>query len=467
MKRNITKTTLAAVLLFTGALHMQAQNKQPRTFSGRNPKTGVVRCASVEYGSYLEEGNTELTTKNANFENWISQKIEERKLQRNGATTNEVITIPVVVHVIHNGDAVGSGENILDGQVISQITVLNQDFRKMAGTPGENTDDVGADTQIEFCLAQVKPDGTPFNGIDRVDMGQTNWATFDDINLSLKPATIWDPEQYFNIWVVRFTTSASAELNGILGYAQFPEGSTLSGVPTDPQATATSDGVVIGYRYFGSSAVFPDGDYATALGYDRGRTTTHEVGHALGLRHIWGDGGNQSAGTTNCNATDYCDDTPYAKWDNWDCNAAYDTCPAKAGNDMTNNYMDYTNDTCMNIFTQDQMTRMRTVLENAERRAGLLTSTVCQQVVATPEFKLLQGINLYPNPTQGVLTIATQDSQLPDSYVIYNSLGQTIANVAVKGAANLTVDTSAYSNGVYFIKVDKGNATKTLKFIKN
>lgn len=464
MKKTINKkTTLIAILLALGTLQLHAQTA-PKTFRSVNPNNGMVRCTSVEYDEYLTEKNPNLSADRAQFEKLLAAKIAENKAMRlqSPDEANAVLTIPVVIHIIHNGDAVGTSENIKEGQALSQITVLNQDYRRMVGTPGFNDLEVGADTEIQFCLAQVKPDGSATTGIDRVNMNQVSWTSFDQINTVLKPQTIWDPEQYFNIWVVNF----GGDLSDILGYAQFPSSSGLNGINADGGG-ADSDGVVIGYRYFGSKDVFAGGTYATALGYDKGRTATHEVGHALGLRHIWGDGGSQQAGFTDCNATDYCNDTPFAGWENYDCEGAYDSCPLKTGSDMTNNYMDYTNDACMDVFTKNQKTRMKTVLQNSDRRKNLVTSNVCQVVAGAEEFNLLNGINLYPNPAQTVLNIAVENNELPDSFVIYNSLGQTITTVKVNGSANLVVNTSAYSNGVYFIKIDKGTATKTLKFIKN
>lgn len=128
--------------------------------------------------------------------------------------------------------------------------------------------------------------------------------------------------------------------------------------------------------------------------------------------------------------------------------------------------MDYTDDSCMNIFTQDQKERMIVIMNNAPRRASLLTSMACQPVAATDSFKL-QGINLYPNPATTVINIKVTGNDLPDSYTIYNSLWQTVAAAKIANNANLAINTAAYSNGIYFVKIDKGNQSKTLKFIKN
>ncbi|RZJ73158.1 MAG: T9SS type A sorting domain-containing protein [Flavobacterium sp.] len=465
MKKTIfSRTALFAVLLSICSLAGFAQNT-PKAFGKTltaNPENGKVRCVTTEYEEYLKQQFPNRET-SEQFEAWLAPKIRAMQAQRLASpqSTNIVITIPVVVHVIHNGDAVGANENIADGQVISQITVLNQDFRRMEGTPGENSDPVGADVEIEFCLAKRDPEGNATNGINRVNLQLSSYDDELTIETYLKPSTQWDPDQYLNIWVCNF----GGDMSDILGYAQFPSGSGLNGINNNGGLDYT-DGVIIGYRYFGSKAIFPAGN--NQFGYDRGRTTTHEVGHYLGLRHINGD--NTQASSCTVNATDsnndFCPDTPATRFLNYEC-VYTDSCPGNGGPDMIENYMDYTPDACMNIFTQNQKSRMLTVMNNATRRKLLKTSLGCvPPALSSPEFELLNGINLYPNPATDVLNIAVANSELPDSYVIYNNLGQTMANVKVNSDANLNVNTSNFSNGVYFIKVVKGNQTKTLKFIK-
>jgi hypothetical protein len=462
MKKIFTNSIFLALLSVAG---ITANAQQRPVVFGRpvktmNPDNGMIRCVSSEYEDYQrEQGMKEAT--HAEFETWIAQKIKERKAQKSPNSVTEVITIPVVVHVIHNGDAEGNNENIDTEQVLSQIEVLNQDFRRMAGTPGWNDEEVGADVEIEFCLAHTSPTGEYTTGIDRVNMGQASWTSMASIENTLKPQTIWDPYSYFNIWVCNF----GGNMSDILGYAQFPNTTAIPGNGNNNGGDDT-DGVVIGYRYFGSSQIYPQGTYQ--FPYNRGRTATHEIGHCLGLIHIWGDGGSQAFNVLNCNATDYCADTPFAGWDNYDCTQDYDSCPAKPGLDMTNNYMDYTNDSCMDVFTQDQKERMLTVMDNAPRRESLKTSTVCQDPTAGIEdMNGLKGLYLYPNPAQNMVTISGLESNLPDSFTIFNSLGQTIATVKVNGTADLTVNTSAYANGVYLVKVDSGSQSKTFKFVKN
>ncbi len=325
---------------------------------------GLIRCSSTEYEKDLQAKYPERMS-DTEFEAWLAPLIKNSAAK---SQNGDIITIPVVVHVIHSGQAYGTAPNIPDGQVTSQITVMNEDFRRMSGTRGFNTVAVGADTKIQFALAKVDPNGNPTHGIERINMCRASWS-MDDINNIVKPSTIWDPTQYMNMWSVNFSNTQ------LLGYAQFPSNSTLAGL--DPNGgVATTDGVVAGYWCFGS-ADYDDGTFSLADDVDLGRTMTHEVGHFLGLRHLWGDG--------PC-ATDYCNDTPFssnAGNAHYICNPNQDSCPTQPGLDMVRNYMNYTYDLCMNIFTVDQTARMITVMNNSPRRSTLKTST---KDVAIPLF---------------------------------------------------------------------------------
>lgn len=337
---------------------------------------GVVRCATTEYTNARRINGKAVSEKA--FEDWLAPKIEEIKRLRLANELPSVIRIPVVVHVLHNGDAVGTGENIADGQVLSQITVFNQDFRKLPGTPG---DGIGVDTTIEFCLAQVDPNGNPTNGIDRVNTGVASYTLMAAVEAA-KAATFWDPTKYLNMWTVRF----GGAMASLLGYAQFPTGSGLSGFEDDPcidttggGGDATTDGVVCNFATWGSSTLYPAGAFSPP--YDKGRTMTHEVGHMFGLFHTFQGG---CAGE-NYTSGDYCADTPAVANSNGGCSFV-DSCPT-GGPDMIQNYMDYTNDSCMNTFTQDQKDRMLAVLMNSPRRDDLLVSTVCNPSMPYIQFK--------------------------------------------------------------------------------
>src|SRR5690606_1995207 len=196
-----------------------------------------VKCASTEYEARLQAQDPGRMT-DAQFEAWLAPLVENAKMDK--SQNNGITTIPVVGHVIHSGQPVGIQANISDYQVNAQITAMNNDYRKVFGSRGDNTDPVGADIMIQFALAKVDPNGNPTNGIDRVNLCQTSWNP-DDVDVKVKPQTIWDPNSYLNMWTVNFS------VQGLLGYAQFPSGSGLAGMPGNGGA-ANSDGVVAGDR---------------------------------------------------------------------------------------------------------------------------------------------------------------------------------------------------------------------------
>jgi len=316
------------------------------------------RCATVPYTKQLLERNVVREDK-ARFEEWLQRRMTERRIQmdtqRKQATTYRV---PVVVHVIHNGEPVGTGSNISDEQILSQIAVLNRDFQRLnadaSNTPASFLPVAGS-LDIEFVMAKQTPDGLPTNGIVRVQGTRTQWTIND--NYELKSLSYWPAEDYLNIWVTTLTSS-------YVGFAQFPV-SDLPGLENSSTNRLT-DGVVIHYDVFGS---IEDGDFDLDPQYNRGRTTTHEMGHFFGLRHIWGD---DEATSDACSGTDYVDDTPNQSLSTNGCPTG--TRVSCGGENMYMNFLDYTNDACMNLFTVGQVERMTTVLENSPRRASLLTS---------------------------------------------------------------------------------------------
>lgn len=446
---------LLLTVLLLAAVQTFAQKTTSSVIFGKTvskkSSDGHIRCATTEYEFSLQQKNPKRAT-TEQFENWLSDEMEEAKAQRtqignvaNG--TNTIVYIPVVVHVIHNGDAKGTNENISDEQVLSQITVLNQDYRRMSGTPGYNTNNVGADMEIQFVMAQRTPSGDETNGIDRVNLGQASWAE-SAIESTLKPQTIWDPTQYMNIWVCNF----GGDLADVLGYAQFPSSSGLGGLDTNGGA-ANTDGVIIGYKYFGSSTIFPGGTYE--FGYDKGRTTTHEVGHFFGLRHIWGDTSSCTVNATDSNK-DYCPDTPAASAANYEC-VTTNSCTASPGNDMIENYMDYTPDSCMNIFTINQKGRVQTVIANSPRRASLITSlggTPPQTYALDGKVEIVSlnvacGTSFAPSLSlQNKGTTAITSAQI--SYTIDNGTAQVYnwtGSLAGGASADITLDALTAATG--------------------
>lgn len=257
-----------------------------------------------------------------------------------------VITIPVVVHVLYNS----SRDNISDAQILSQIDVLNRDFRKnnaeSANIPSA-FQSIAADVNIEFCLAKRQPNGTATTGIERLASSNAAWQANDDMKRPEQGGlAAWDATRYLNIWVCALN-------GGALGYATFP-GAPLS-----------SDGVVVDYRYFGT--------INTRSPFHLGRTTTHEVGHWLNLYHIWGDAA--------C-GDDRCADTPPHHGANYGCpNYPYThTACGSTTPEMTMNFMDYTNDACMYLFSNGQKARMLSLFAVGGARRGIVEGNVCANV---------------------------------------------------------------------------------------
>lgn len=362
------------------------------------PNPPIRTCETMEQDSINQVKYADMRNRQA-FELRIQEKMREiEQLQASGRTLAGVITLPVVVHVVHNGEQVGQGRNISAAQVASQIEVLNEDFRRMTGTNGFNNDPVGADIEIEFCLAALGPGGQELAeaGIHRYNGNRASW-TRTDIEGFLKPNTIWNPNDYLNIWTVDF--EGESEL--LLGYAQFPSDSQLPGLQPSG-GSATTDGVVVRYSSFGSAekGSFP----VMSPPYNKGRTATHEVGHWLGLRHIWGDG--------PCGSDDFVNDTPEAAEPTRGCPAGKTSCGSL---DQIQNYMDYSDDGCMNIFTKGQKTRILAVMELSPRRKSLINSQVCGELVAeapVPDFTSDKQLSL----RDGSIRFTDLSSNFPTSW---------------------------------------------------
>jgi hypothetical protein len=360
-------TMKVSLFVFAGMLSMgaAAQQKPTGTKKFGKPVLETSPCGTVEYEALLQKRNPNRDSKEQ-FEQWIAPKAaleKMKRLQKDGNTSNEVVTIPVVFHIIHNGSPVGTAENIAADQIQSQIDVLNEDFRRLAGSNGFNNNPVGADMEINFCLAKQDSDGILSTGIIRYNLGDGDGWSMEEVEV-IKAQTQWNPEKYLNIWVLD-------EIYGLAGYAQFPTDSGLEGIddleglPSD----ANTDGVALGHQFVGSQEKFPAGVYDETR--NQGRTASHEIGHFFGLRHIWGDSDDCST------ADDFCADTPTALAANYGCQIGLDSCPDNPGDDMIENYMDYTDDACLNVFTQNQKDRMQAVLANSPRRHSLITSTGC------------------------------------------------------------------------------------------
>lgn len=402
------------------------------------------------------------------FESWIADKIQKQQQFANERKAAIVYTIPVIFHIIHTGQAVGTGANLTAARITQQINTLNADYRKL------NTDlsthltqpsfvAVAADCEINFCLAKVSPTGAILTepGIDRFTAASKGWtnppytASNTYLENTVKAGSIWNPTKYFNVWIT--------ELNGgVLGYAQFPTvtaGTTPIGDIAGFGGSATTDGVVVDYKYTGQSG-------ATGGPYNLGRTLTHETGHWLGLRHIWGDDGSA------CSGSDYVADTPNQADENYTCpttngSVRTDACSPSSPGVLYQNYMDYSDDRCMVMFTANQKARMQSVMANCVRRNSLNTSTVCSIPSGINETSSISEVELFPNPSNGELNVMVSLVTNDDySITVINTLGQVIKQLHYNNSngGKSTLDLSSNSQGVYFVTVrtKSGSITKRL-----
>ena len=339
--------------------------------------------------------------------------------------TNATVTIPVVFHVIYNSAA----QNVPTQQLLDQITVLNKDYSKT------NTDinlvpaafsGLAANTNVQFVLAQRDPNGAATSGIIRKQTNTKSWSTNDAVKNSRRGGDdAWPAGQYLNIWVCNLG-------NGLLGYAQFPGGA------------ASTDGVVILYSSLPGGSAAP---------YNKGRTATHEVGHWLNLRHIWGD--------ASC-GNDQVADTPTQQTSNYGCPSfPHVTCSNGPNGDMFMNYMDYTDDACMYMFSTGQSSRMNALFTAGGARASLLTSlggTAPRLLASQATF------SLYPNPATSVLTL-TDGASKSVSVQVFDVHGQPMT-AARYNAATGQLDVRGLNKGLYRVAINDGAQTVQKSFMK-
>lgn len=262
--------------------------------------------------------------------------------------------LPVVVHVLHHGETIGSGANISTERIKRQIEILNEDFRRKKGTRGFNAHPNGGDAKIEFVLAKQDPNGEESAGIVRINMSSTDFPQLGYNTNHFSQYSYWDPNQYINIWTTPLHLDESLQCI-VLGQATGPDtdlpGTHLLAIPGPGDA----EGIIINTDHFGEV------DIACHARF--GRTLTHEMGHYLGLLHTWGGG--------DCEFNDYCDDTPAVDNPVFG-SVAFTGCNGEEV--MIGNYMNFSDDEVMNIFTNDQIARMNYVLENNPGRNSLLSS---------------------------------------------------------------------------------------------
>jgi len=366
------------------------------------------RCATVNYIHTKQQAGSAEARAIKEAETFLKKPGQKQIYEE------ALIRIPVVIHVLYNN----ASQNITDAQIRSGIDALNRDFRRRnadtVNTPSRFRN-LAADVQIEFSLATADPSGKATTGIVRKHSARTLWLSDDRMKFSSQGGDdAWDRKNYLNIWIV--------DLAGASGYASVPG------------STAETDGVVIHYRAFGT--------ISTAPPFTLGRTAVHEVGHWLGLKHIWGD--------AQC-GDDLVEDTPTQSFFTQGCPSGFrSSCNNGALGDMYMNYMDYTDDACMNLFTAGQRARMRSLFAEGGPRASLLASRGLNAPWVA-EASLPVTASLYPNPAQSEVTVQVDRHCLGQKLGLYNSQGQLMREEVIVSLQQ-TINIAALRAGIYFLK---------------
>jgi Pregnancy-associated plasma protein-A len=288
----------------------------------------------------------------AKYQSWSSGPVMERQ------TVLKVF--PVVVHVLYNNNA-GDVTNISDAQIFSQINVMNNDFQKLNsdwGSTPATWQSLVANCEIKFCLASKDANGNYTSGIVRKYTDSTNFVLKQTPKHNTTGGSdAWPTDRYINIWVA---PSLNNGISNRLGYATFPWDNA-----------GADDGIVIRHNAFGNIGT-------AAMPYHLGRTGTHEMGHFFGLKHIWGD---DQSDPNQCSGTDDIGDTPNQAVASGGCPGfpTTDACSMSNPGIMFMNFMDYTDDACMYMFTNGQKIWMDFMISTYNNRAGLLNNviTIC------------------------------------------------------------------------------------------
>lgn len=369
----------------------------------------------------------------------LSKPVTTNNAVARDTIANEVITIPVVFHIIYNT----ADQNLSDQQILSQLRVLNEDFRRLnadASFTPEPFKPFAADCRISFCLAQTDPAGKPTSGIVRKNTTKTTFSLNDGMKFTAAGGDdAWDCKKYLNIWVCNM------------------EGNTL-GYATVPGGQADKDGVVIQYDAFGTI-----GNLRPA--YNKGRSATHEVGHWLGLKHVWGD--------NDC-GSDEVDDTPQQFSYNNNCPTFphMSTCSPNSNGDMFMDYMDYTNDACMNMFTAGQRNKMRAQFALNGFRNSFLNSTACESAGPIPVDsaslpKPTPYVEVYPNPAKSDLNLKEINGYelVGKTLVILSTSGHVLVKKTIVNA-NDKISINNFQSGVYIMIIGDGADRIVKKIIK-
>lgn len=416
---------------------------------GTNAQFSQNRCGTVDVMKFREE-NSPGYLQRVNNAFQVAKDIADTDAHSRDAY-DTIYRIRCVVHVVYQNAA----QNIPDSVIQSQIEVLNEDYRRLNADSIKTRGaflPVAADARIEFVLATLDPDGNPTTGITRTVGNPSGFLGFTPFDDGVKSNATggkdpWPTDRYLNIWVCSILNGF-----GVLGYAFPPD--NAPGWPASSGTDSAKQGVVLHYPVVGRNYVSPI-DPTVA----KGRSAVHEIGHYLGLRHIWGDG--------DCTADDGLNDTPNANAAHQQtCDTSSNTCTEASGPqvpDMIENYMDYSDDRCLNMFTAEQVGLMRAMLQTS--RAG-----IADRIVETGVKKVdfTDMISLYPNPACNTFTLTFPKGNAKNLKVeIFSTNGLLVYSNSQIDKSVLQVDVAHLSTGIYFVKAFADGATAVKKLVKN
>lgn len=389
------------------------------------------KCGTTEKMQELLAKDSKFAQHHSDVMNYIRTPESVSPLFKNRSAVATVVTIPVVFHILYKNTT----QNVSDAQVMSQLTVLNADFRKLnadfSKVVPKAFQSLGADMELQFCIATKTPSGAATSGIVRKSIAEA--SVFEDMYYTAEGDAAWDTTKYLNIWVGSFTQT------NLLGFAYLPS-----------RAGMNDDGLCISYDAFGTTGTATDPS-------NKGRTATHEIGHYFGLDHPWGDGGCGSDGVS---------DTPATKGPYYGCPSFPNNtkaCVASTNGSMFMNYMDYVDDACMAFFTNGQKTIVRNTISTS--RLSLLSSSGCA-ALSLNEVEAIDAIAIYPNPVSQYFNVTSLQINI-DEIELFNINGQLVKSQKLNQLNNV-VDVSDLATGTYFARIyTEGKFLKSEKIIKN
>lgn len=402
-------------------------------------------CRSNDYKQALYSADPGLSARVQEIERFTQAHLQRSTVAvtgDGGVKQTPIITIPVVVHIVYNSSA----QNISDEQIHSQIAVLNRDYRKLNSDTSKIPDyyrGLAADCRIQFALAAIDTNGNTTTGIVRVHTNVTSFTYNDAVKFTAKGGDDgWDRDRYLNLWVCNLS-------NAVLGYASIPG------------SQKPNDGVVIHYTAFGTKGT-------AAAPYNYGRTATHEIGHWLNLIHVWGD--------SDC-GDDYVDDTPQQQGaTRGNPSGMIFSCGNTPYGNLYMDYMDFTDDIGMHLFTYGQRTRMLSLFADGGFRAPLLQSRAAGPVIleldgdssgaVSGDDALHVSLSMYPNPAvQSVVVKVSAADAVGSILDIYNQRGQIVLVTRIP-SQTFTLDISALGTGLYYTSIRNGSKNVPFKLVK-